>query len=268
MLQAYGMGLGWKMLRRGRLRQGMLQMLLPVNYWRTLEYREVVREADFQPQDRVLDIGSPKLLSLYLAQQIGAGVCATDIDDYFISEYSLMRELAGVSPERYQLKAEDGRKLSFGDETFDKVYSISVIEHIPGQGDSDCAREMGRVLRQGGRCFITVPFSPIGRTEYVDTPFYWSEFSETAPDGKIFFQRCYNDVDLYQRIIRPSGLVLKKLTYYGERVGTRSRTLVEDQLSTLSGPIQPLLSRLLLTSAPTWKELKKPMAAMIVLEKA
>lgn len=268
MLQAYGMGLGWKMLLRGRLRQGMVQMMLPVNYWRTLEYREVVREANFQPRDQVLDIGSPKLLSLYLAQRIGAGVYATDIDDYFIPEYSLMRELAGVSPEKYQLKAEDGRKLSFGDESFDKVYSISVIEHIPAQGDSECAREIARVLKQGGRCYITVPFSPTGRVDYVEKPFYWSEFSETTDAGKIFFQRAYNEVDLYQRIIRPSGLVLKKLTYYGERVWTRSRKLVEDQLTTLSGPIQPLLSRLLLTSAPTWQELKKPMAALVVLEKA
>lgn len=90
--------------------------------------------------------GSPKLLSLWVAEKIGAQVVATDIEAYFIEEYELLRQVRHVPPERLRLAVEDGRRLSFEDDTFDRVYSLSVLEHIPYEGDSECVRELARVL--------------------------------------------------------------------------------------------------------------------------
>ena len=74
----------------------------------------------------------------------------------------------GVPPERLHLAVEDGRRLSFPDDSFDKVYSLSVLEHIPDDGDSACVTEIARVLRPGGECYLTVPFWPQSRTDFVD----------------------------------------------------------------------------------------------------
>src|SRR3712207_8939918 len=51
-------------------------------------------------------------------------------------------------------------------DTFTKVYSISVLEHIPDDGDTRCAAEIGRVLAPGGTAVLTVPFAPTSRDEY------------------------------------------------------------------------------------------------------
>lgn len=38
----------------------------------------------------------------------------------------------------------------------DRVISVSTIEHIPPEQISDLAREIGRILRPGGRCILTI----------------------------------------------------------------------------------------------------------------
>lgn len=48
-----------------------------------------------------------------------------------------------------------GERLPFADKTFDIVFSNDVLEHV--QDDRECAREITRVLRPGGRAVIFVP---------------------------------------------------------------------------------------------------------------
>ena len=79
---SYGQAVGVNLLRAGRFRRGLRYMFQPVAYWRSIEYRLVCNAAHFQASDRILDVGSPKLLSLYLADQVGAEVFATDIDSW------------------------------------------------------------------------------------------------------------------------------------------------------------------------------------------
>ena len=50
----------------------------------------------------------------------------------------------------------DGKKLPFGDCTFDHIISVEVFEHLPNA--SDIMSEFKRVLRPGGTVFITTPF--------------------------------------------------------------------------------------------------------------
>jgi ubiquinone/menaquinone biosynthesis C-methylase UbiE len=222
----------------------------------------------FKKSDRILDIGSPKLLSLYLAEKIGAEVFSTDIEDYFIQEYSFLRQLIKMSEEKFHIGVEDGRKLSFEDNYFNKIYSISVIEHIPDCGDTECLKEIARVLSSGGRCVITVPFSPVSKVEFKEVPFYWSKSSTFLADGKVFYQRRYSEEDLYNRLINPSGLKLKKLKYVGENVMINSKKELCECLPQITGPIQPLLSKMLHSNpVDSWKNLKKPLCALIVLEK-
>ena len=268
MLYGYGFRLGVELLLSGRLKQSIRYLAKPVNYWRTLEYQLIYGAADFQSTDRVLDIGSPKLFSLYLAERVGAEVYSTDIEDYFIQEYGLIREMRRVSPEKLHIQVEDGRKLSFDDSFFDKVYALSVVEHIPDDGDSECLREMGRVLSEGGRCMLTVPFAPTSRMEYRGADFYWANSSAGTGNGKVFYQRRYSPEDLQTRLIEPSGLKLKSLEYFGERVAIGKDRELCKYMPNLTGPVQPLLSKAFhCKPSASWQDLKNPLGALIVLEK-
>ena len=159
--------------------------------------------------------------------------------------------------------------MSFGDESFDKVFSLSVLEHIPEDGDTACIREIARVLTPGGECYLTVPFWPQSRTDYLDDKaVYWAEHSVASGDGKVFYQRRYSEDDLFERLITPSDLELKELMYVGEKVMTDSDGEFSDRLPLISGPIQPLLSKLLHTPpVDSWRSLKKPLSALVVLRK-
>jgi SAM-dependent methyltransferase len=57
--------------------------------------------------------------------------------------------------DRLEVHAMDARSLDFPDESFDVVFSLSSIEHFGSTVDvAQAAREIARVLRQGGYAFI------------------------------------------------------------------------------------------------------------------
>lgn len=267
MIQGYGLGVGVRLAMRGAFRRSLRYLVVPVNYWRHLEYGLACEALRVKSGDLVLDVGSPKLLSVYLAEKEGATVWATDIDGYFIPEYESVRRILCIPSDRLRLAVMDGRRLEFGDGVFSKAYAISVLEHIPGAGDTECLAEMARVLSPGGVCVVTVPFWPTPRVDN-RADFYWSNASSQDSEGRIFYQRRYSEAELHERLIAPSGLALEKLLYVGERVLTGSNREVGDYLNPLLGPIQPMLSRLLHTKpTPNWRDLKKPLCAFLVLRK-
>ncbi|HEX6348735.1 MAG TPA: class I SAM-dependent methyltransferase [Candidatus Dormibacteraeota bacterium] len=267
MIRAYGLRVGVDLLRTGAVRQSLPFLIQPVNYWRHLEYGILCEALAPAAGDAILDVGSPKLLSAYLVEQAGATVWATDIEPYFLATYRAVRRVRRLPPGRLRLAVADGRRLPFATGAFDKAYALSVLEHIPGEGDSECVAEVGRVLRAGGRFAATVPFWPTSRSES-KSGFYWSQSSVESQPGQTFYQRRYSEADIHRRLVEPSGLRLRRLAYVGERVLVHSEHEVADYLNPLLGPVQPELSRLLHT-APTddWRTLKKPLCALVVLEK-
>lgn len=268
MLYWYGLKLGAQFATRGRLRDSLPYLIRPVNYWRATEYAAVTREGNFASGQRVLDIGSPKLLALHLAERVGCQVTSTDIDPYFMDKISRARAVRGISDGALQLRVADGRALDFPDRSFDRVYALSVVEHIPDDGDSQCMREIERVLAPGGSAVLTVPFWPEYREEYNDGDFYWASSSSTN-GSRVFYQRRYDDDALYARLIKPSGLELLRLSYIGERARIGGDREFSDYLPAISGPLQPALARLLHTPpASDWRSLKKPLCAVISLRKS
>jgi hypothetical protein len=99
----------------------------------------------------------------------------------------------------------------------DVVVSFETIEHIPDDGDSVAIREIARVLAPGGLACLTVPWSDRGYLEEFkrrgDPDAYW-----VPGDGdRVFFQRLYDRDTLERRLLRPSGLSLVDLSFWGER---------------------------------------------------
>jgi hypothetical protein len=119
---------------------------------------------------------------------------------------------------------------------------------------------------------LTVPFAPQGRDEYRRADFYWAEPGERGAGDRgaeVFYQRRYDEQALRRRLIDPSGLNPVSIGFIGERVLTRARERqLADFLPTWSGPLHPLLARVCLTTpSADWRRLKKPLCAVVVLEK-
>ena len=81
----------------------------------------------------------------------GVRVTATDLTPTAVALARKHFELEGVHPE--DVRVENGLALSFPDETFDAVWSNGVLH---ATGDTRAAvREVGRVLKPGGRAIIS-----------------------------------------------------------------------------------------------------------------
>src|SRR5213076_1260503 len=90
---------------------------------------------------------------------------------------------------RLRLEVGDGRALPFADASFDRAYSVSVLEHIPEPGDEEALRELERVVKPGGRVVVTLPHADAYREDWRDAPVY---ADQGEPGGRHFFQRWYD----------------------------------------------------------------------------
>ena len=63
-----------------------------------------------------------------------------------------IEQWAAVDPD-LRLAVEDATQLSFSDESFDACLCLSVIEHVPGDGDATGdGRDVARAAAQAGCC--------------------------------------------------------------------------------------------------------------------
>ena len=246
-------------------KQVLRLVLEPCAYWRNVEVPAVVNHLGVRPGDRILDIGSPKIASLYLCYRMGVEVYATDLYPYFFDEYSHYLRCLRSSPSgaSYHIELQDARCLTYPDCYFDKVYAISVVEHI--EDESLAMGEIARVLKPGGLCCLTVPFAACYYESTIDHEIYYKK----PVDGKpVFFERHYNARALQTRLVAPSGLRLTAMEYYGERwvpferVYWRLPRLPRMALSILG----PFFSRLFLYRV-SQDSLGSARAALLVLRK-
>ncbi len=172
------------LLRRGPSREAAIRILIPLDPSRYLELPWAQRLLRARPGERVLDLASPKLLAVALAR---AGVEVASVDA-LPSEVELWRRLA---PEAH-FEVADGRALPFADASFQRAYSISVVEHIPDDGDERALRELARVVEPGGRILLTVPYAETYWEDWRDRPVYASAGAAT----RYFFERWYDGARL------------------------------------------------------------------------
>jgi SAM-dependent methyltransferase len=168
------------LVRHGPTREGAIRIAIPLDPSRYLELPWAEGALGARPGERVLDLASPKLLAVALAR---AGVEVVSVDA-LPAEVDRWRRLA---PE-VAFRVADGRALPVADGSFARADSLSVLEHIPDDGDERALRELVRVVAPGGRILLTMPYAERYREDWRDRPVYGAE----GEAGRYFFERWYD----------------------------------------------------------------------------
>ncbi len=186
----------------------------PVDYMRYAEFDALARDLKINSQINILDVSSPQWLSLYLADKNpGTKFHYINILDSDLDPYRDIAHALGIKNLIYQ-KA-DARNMEFNDNIFDKVISISVIEHIYPEEDGDLRAllEIKRVLKSEGFLFLTIPYKAKRNIIYMNGPVY-----ERHEKTKNFFAREY-DAEMLSKLIERSGFSLSSSWFICEKKG-------------------------------------------------
>jgi len=115
-------------------------------------FREkVLRLGRISPGERVLDVGcGTGTLAIMAKELVGpkGTVCGVDASPEMIARAEKKASKAGVE---IVLKNALAEALPFSDGHFDVVMNTVMLHHLPGKLRNQCASEIRRVLRSGGR---------------------------------------------------------------------------------------------------------------------
>jgi ubiquinone/menaquinone biosynthesis C-methylase UbiE len=120
-------------------------------------------DKDFQKK-RLIDIGTGSGYVAIEMAKLGINVIACDLSPQAIK--NLQKYKKGLSLHSLQLIVCNAEKISLKDNTVDYILANAILEHMPNEKET--IREWRRILKPGGKMFVTVPLS----LKYV-WPFLW-----------------------------------------------------------------------------------------------
>ena len=155
-------------------------------HWsRVFEYPWAILNADLKKTDYVLDAGGGHAVFQYaLANRCGF-VINIDKDQESLDAVEYMK--LAYQQQGVMTRLGDLRNIDYEDNTFDKIFCISVVEHI--QEWRKCVEELMRVLKPDGILILTLDIIFTGQTtndfwitgEYVEK--FLAEFGSSVPSG-------------------------------------------------------------------------------------
>ncbi len=179
-----------------------------VRNFRGWDYECIMAHGEFELKDAVLDTGAMhSYFCVYLAQYVRT-VRVTD--SYYWAKRAYMQEQDLPTPEEWSYEIEkaskckalvdqaDVREMPYADGTFDKILSISTIEHV--RDDVQAMHEMMRVLKPGGFLLLT---TELGLTH--------KSYSEDEPGGDGSYYRIYDPTSLFHLLTCVPGTELQHL---------------------------------------------------------
>jgi len=192
----FGFKLGKKLLYKFKFSPRLL--LNPVSIVRYFEFDFVNSSLNFQNGNKILDVSSPYLFGFYASSnyQLEYNYVNPDKKD-LANVNSLSTKM--IFKDKYITKLMDALNLTYPDNYFDRVISISVIEHINDEGDSLAIKEIWRVLKTNGLFSFTVPAKKEFETEYRNKDEY--NLNPEKKSEKYFFQRIYDKQKIEERLL-------------------------------------------------------------------
>ena len=192
----FGFKLGSKLFFKGKISPRLL--LNPVSIVRYFEFDYANTNSQLIDRIKVLDISSPYLFGFYHSIK-------NNLDYHYINPDQ--QDLANVISLSAKIKFKaaystqnmDALNLSYSNDYFDRVLSISVIEHIRNNGDSEAMKEIWRVLKPGGLLILTFPVKKIFEIEYRDIDEY--NLNPEKKSTEYFFQRIYDKQKIEERLL-------------------------------------------------------------------
>lgn len=195
-------GLGLTSLVTRRLKRGHYSlMFFPMDSTRYFEFDVSWDRLHRLPFTRYLDVSSPRLLPFMLMRsnrQAIAEFINPDANDMRDTERFF--RAFGVG-ERCRFNARTVEQASFEPSSFDLITCISVLEHIPADGEA--VERMWSLLRTGGRLVLTLPCMSQPLEQYISDNQYG--VLQPGSDGYTFWQRYYDGKRLDEKIFRITG---------------------------------------------------------------
>jgi len=180
-----------------------------IYYYKLLEYTIVVHELRGKDK-KILDIGSGKSFLPFFYLDRGWETWVVDNGDFYPDferfYLRLVEDKFSKGLSKFEVLNDDFLKADLPLNYFDFITGISTLEHFPGTKDMRTAQKISSLLKKGGKCIITLPFSQSGTKERT-----------VVKDGFSFFQRDYELKCVFNRIVKPSGLHLRYFYVLGER---------------------------------------------------
>lgn len=127
-------------------------LFLTFNPFKMFEFQEMLRDVAIAKTDRILDIGCGNGIQTLLLGERCQKVTGIDVSDKAIRTADrISRPIKNrINSEFRCVRTEDG---DFQKEQFDKIYSFSVIEHIPNY--KEVLRECHRIVKLGGQLIFS-----------------------------------------------------------------------------------------------------------------
>lgn len=194
---------GWNILRK---------TVNDFSLWRLIEYPRVTDILEAPTGSRVLDIGSgtssyPMMLALE-----GATVVAVELEP---ARAAWQRDKARKLNLKVLPVVADACALPFASNTFQRITSVSVIEHIPN--DRAVGEEIGRVLCPNGLAALSVPFTFRERKGFFSGIKHFERIApnEFVQQGRGNLVRFYTNADLAERFAQPMRGQIEHKSFFG-----------------------------------------------------
>jgi len=139
-----------------------------------------------QPES-VLDVGCGEgVITAEWAERLGDGrVVGIDLDDAKLRAEWLVRARPNL-----EFRAEEATRLNFGDDEFDMVTAIEVLEHVPRPEAT--LDEMARVARRW--LLVSVPREPLWRGLNMARGAYWGALGNTPGHVNHWSKRAFTQL--------------------------------------------------------------------------
>lgn len=209
----FGRKIGRRLLLKGHP-PGLVYLLTPVNIVRYFEFPFVLSCLPERPH-RCLDVGSPRLFSLYMADEYPfASIFMINPDAKDAAQTATI--LSKLKPSNVRVECRGVECLAGRNEKYDCIWSISVVEHISGDcDDREAVRLMYNSLNAGGRLILTIPVDRVFRDEFRDRDYYGMQ-ADPSRAGRYFFQHIYDKTAIRERLLGPIGKEPSVIRWFGE----------------------------------------------------